>query len=162
MSLPTITGIARLIADPELRFGPSGTAICKMRLVFNSRKLNQQTQQWEDSDSFFVDGVLFKEAAEQAAESYTRQSEVVVTGRLKTRSYETREGEKRSATELLIDGIGASTRFATVTINKMQRSGGGQQQSQQSGGMNDPWSTSGGPGRGQAQGASSFDDEPPF
>jgi single-strand DNA-binding protein len=159
MSLPSIHGVARLMADPELRFSPSGAAVCKMRLVFNSRKLNQQTNTWEDSDSFFVDGVLFKEAAEQAAESYVRQSEVVVTGRLKTRQYETREGEKRSTTELIIDGIGASTRFATVSINKMQRSGGqatgGQQPSGQ--GFDDPWSTSTGNGPGRVQ-----DNEVPF
>lgn len=158
MSLPTISGVARLIDDPELRFGPSGVAITKMRLVFNSRKLNQQTQQWEDSDSFFVDGVLFKEAAEQAAESYKRQSEVVVTGRLKTRQYETREGEKRSTTELIIDGIGASTRFATVSINKMQRSGGGQSQPAQ--GSADPWST--GVAQTGPTKTADFDAEAPF
>jgi single-strand DNA-binding protein len=161
MSLPSISGVARLLEDPELRFGPSGVAICKMRLVFNSRKLNQQTQQWEDSDSFFVDGVVFKEAAEQAAESYTRQSEVVVSGRLKTRQWEDREGKKRSTPELVIDAIGASTRFATVKIQKMQRSsGGGQSQPAQGGNFDDPWSTSAGngPGRGPAVNQ----DEPPF
>jgi single-strand DNA-binding protein len=125
MSLPTINGTAKLLDDPELRFSPAGVAICKMRLVFNSRKLNQQTNQWEDADSFFVDAVLFKDAAEKAAESYTRQAEVVVSGRLKTRSYETREGEKRSTTELLVDAIGASTRWDTVTINKMARASAG-------------------------------------
>lgn len=164
MSLPTISGVARLLADPELRFSPAGAAVCKMRLVFNSRKLNQQTNTWEDSDSFFVDGVLFKEAAEQAAESYQRQSEVVVTGRLKTRQYETREGEKRSSTELIIDGIGASTRFATVSINKMQRSGGGSPQpARQGGGDGDPWaSQSAQPSRGFGGQPADPDDEPPF
>src|SRR4051812_27511987 len=94
MSLPTLSGVARLLEDPQLRFTPSGVAVAKLRLVFNSRKLNQQTQQWEDADSFFVDGVLFKEAAEQAAESYQRQSEVLVQGRLKTRQYEDKDGNK--------------------------------------------------------------------
>ncbi len=157
MSLPTITGVARLMADPELRYSSAGVAILKMRLVFNSRRKNESTGQWEDADSFFVDGVLFKEAAEQAAESYMRQSEVVVTGRLKTRQYETKDGEKRSATELLIDAIGASTRFATVKISKMQRSNGGSQQQSQGGGMDDPWATASGPGRGQGN-----DGPPPF
>jgi single-strand DNA-binding protein len=162
MSLPTINGTAKLLDDPELRFSPAGVAICKMRLVFNSRKLNQQTNQWEDADSFFVDAVLFKDAAEKAAESYTRQAEVVVSGRLKTRSYETREGEKRSTTELLVDAIGASTRWDTVTINKMARASAGR--APQSGGDSDPWANSG-PGRssGSPAGSSSsnFDSEPP-
>lgn len=162
MSLPTLTGVARLLEDPALRFGPSGTAVCKLRLVFNSRRKNETTGQWENSDSYFVDGVLFKEAAEQAAESYIRQSEVIVSGRLKTRQYEDREGNKKSTTELVIDAIGASTRFATVSINKMQRSGssGNSAQPAQSnaGGLDDPWSTpaSNGPGRGTA------DEPPPF
>lgn len=159
MSLPTIHGVARLLEDPALRFSPSGAAVCKLRLVFNSRRKNEATGQWEDADSYFVDGVLFKEAAEQAAESYVRQSEVVVTGRLKTRQYETRDGEKRSTTELMIDAIGASTRFATVSINKMARSGGGQGAAARKDNVDDPWASAApaGPGGG------GFDDSaPPF
>lgn len=124
MSLPTISGVARLTEDPELRYSPSGMAICKVKLAFNQRKKNEATGQWEDGDVFFVDGALFKQEAENVAESLQRGLEVAVTGRLKTRRYETKEGEKRSVVELLIDGIGPVMKFATVRVNKMDRNGG--------------------------------------
>lgn len=147
MSLPTISGVARLIDDPELRFSAGGIAVCKIRLAFNSRKKNDATGQWEDGDTFYVDGTVFKQEAENVAESLIRGTEVAVTGRLKTRKYETREGEKRSVTELMVDAIGPTLKFATAKVNKMERSGGAVTSS----GPNakpaaDPWST----------------DEPPF
>lgn len=162
MSLPTITGVARLLDDPELRFAASGTAVCKVRLAFNSRKKNDATGQWEDADSFFVDGAVFKQEAENLAESLTRGMEVVVTGRLKTRRYETKEGEKRSVTELMIDGIGPSLKFATATVNKMSRSGGQSGGSAQGGGGgDDPWATAA-PAGNTASGGGFDDDTPPF
>ncbi|MER7278366.1 single-stranded DNA-binding protein [Dactylosporangium sp. NPDC000244] len=162
MSLPTLSGVARLTDDPALRFAPSGTAVCKVRLAFNSRK-RDDAGNWSDGDSFYVDGVLFKQAAEHAAESLSRGTEVVVTGRLKTEQWEDKNGGgKRSAPSLLIDSIGPSLAFATAKVEKMQRSGaqssgkgGG---SGFGGGNDDPWANSAPAGGKQ----SSFDDEPPF
>jgi single-strand DNA-binding protein len=144
MSLPTITGTARLLEDPELRFSASGMAILKMRLVFNSRRKNPDTGAWEDSDSFFVNAVMFKQAAENAAEALARQTEVVVTGRLKTENWETKTGEKRSAPSLLIDSIGpAVNNFQTARVSKMDRSSsaGSQQTTATTAPADDPWSS---------------------
>lgn len=165
MSLPPIFGTARLLDDPELRFSPSGTAVCRVRLAFNSRRKNPDTQQWEDADTLFVDGTVFKQEAENVAESLTRGMEVVVYGRMKTERYETREGEKRSATKLMIDGIGPSLKFATAKVNKLSRSGGaGDNGGGFGGGSDDPWSSAapapaGGTSR---QGGGNFEEEPPF
>lgn len=155
MSLPTISGTARLIEDPELRFGASGVAICKVRLAFNSRKLNQQTQQWEDADSFFVNAVMFKQPAENAAEAFQHGQEVVVTGRLKTEKWETKDGEKRSAPSLLIDSIGpAVNNIQTAKVSKLDRTNGGQSNAgfggqRQAAPAGDPW-------------AAQDDSQPPF
>lgn len=119
--LPTLSGTARLTADPELRFSPSGVAVVKVGLAFNSRRRNQAGE-WEDGDVFFVSGTTFKEHAEHIAESLWRGTEVVVTGRLKTHSWEDRaSGQKRSTPELLIDTIGPSLRFATAKVSKAER-----------------------------------------
>ncbi|SCL12810.1 single-stranded DNA-binding protein [Micromonospora inyonensis] len=155
MSLPVISGVARLTDDPELRYAASGTAVCKLRLAFNSRKKNDSTGQWEDGDTFFVDGTVFNQEAEHAAESLQRGLEVVVTGRLKTRRYETKEGEKRSVVELMVDGIGPALKFATATVNKMQRSGGSTG-TRPAPAADDPWATAPPAGR------NSRDDIPPF
>lgn len=121
MALPTTHGQGRLTADPELRFAPSGTAVATVPLAFNSRRKNERGE-WEDGDTFFVRGKLFGDAAENACETYGRGTEVVVTGRLKTDQWQDKNtGEKRSATSLMIDTIGASTRYATATIAKTQR-----------------------------------------
>ncbi|MER7166989.1 single-stranded DNA-binding protein [Micromonospora sp. NPDC000207] len=160
MSLPPIFGTARLLDDPELRFAPSGVAVCRVRLAFNSRRKNQETGQWEDSDTLFVDGTVFKQEAEHVAESLTRGMEVVVYGRLKTERYETREGEKRSATKLMIDGIGPSLKFATAKVSKMQRSGGGSGQGSGGASGDDPWST-GSPSPART-GGGNFAEDPPF
>lgn len=147
MALPTMTGVGRMIEDPELRFTPSGMAIAKLRLAFNDRRLNKDTNEWEDGDSYFVDGTVFKEVAEHVAESLTKGMEVCVSGRLKTRKYETKEGEKRSVVELVIDSIGPSLKFATATVTKAGKSGGG---------------SSTGQARPAARQQASFDDTPPF
>lgn len=169
MSLPNLSGVGRLIEDPELRFAPSGTAVCKMRLAFNSRK-KQDDGTWADDKSFFVDATAFGQMAENCAESFTRATDVWVSGRLVTDKWEDRQtGEKRSKPSLLIDDIGPSVRFATATVNKASRSSGGNQSSggqrgsaAQGGGFaNDPWASpqpaSTGAGR-----QSGFDDEVPF
>lgn len=162
MSLPNLTGVGRLIDAPELRFTPSGKAVCKVRLAFNSRRKNPQTEQWEDADVYFVDGSLWDQEAENVAQSLDKGHEVLVTGRLKTRKYETKEGEKRSVTELAIDSIAPTMKYATVAVKKLDRSGGnnGGQDRQpvaaRSGAKPadpDPWGGSGGFGGGE---------EPPF
>lgn len=103
MSLPNLTGTARLYDDVEMRFTPSGMAISRVPLVFNSRRKNQQTQEWEDGDNLWITGLLFKDRAEEAVERLAKGDEVVVSGRVKTNSWEDKEGNKRSTTELLLD-----------------------------------------------------------
>jgi len=164
MSLPTLTGTARLMQDPELRFGASGTAVVKVRLAFNSRKKDPQSGEWKDDASFFIDGKAFGQAAENLAESLSRGVEVVVSGRLKTEQWE-KDGEKRSGPALLIDSIGPSLRGATATVTKAGGSGQGQQQYQQARqrssqeGREDPWATS---GAAAQAGAGSWSEDPPF
>lgn len=160
MSLPTLNGTARLIDDPELRFSAgSGKAVVKVRLAFNSRR-KDQSGEWVDADSFFIDGKAFDKAAENIAESLFRGIEVVVSGRLKTEKWETREGEKRSAPTLLIDSIGPSLRNATATVTKAGGQGKGQQANGQARqGREDPWASSG----AAAQQSGGWSDEaPPF
>jgi single-strand DNA-binding protein len=163
MSLPNLSGTARLYKDVDLRFNPNGMAIAKVPLVFNARK-KDDAGNWVDGDSFFVTGLLFKERAEEAAEKLTRGAEVMVSGRPKTNSWEDREGNKRSSTELLIDSIGLTVR---EVLKKADRGGGfGQQdtyggQGGRQGGRGgqsqppagDPWATSGQQG---------IPDDPPF
>lgn len=155
MALPTISGTARLTADPEIRFAASGMAVSKMNIAFNSRR-KDQAGNWVDGDTFFVEAVAFKQLAENIAETLTRGMEVVVTGRLKTESWEDREtGAKRSKPSLMIDSIGPSIAFATAKVQKLDRSAG-------SGGnaaAGDPWSSSTSSTSG---GGSAFDDTPPF
>lgn len=149
MSLPTMHGTGRLTADAEVRFAPSGTAVATIPLAFNARKLNRDTGQWEDGDVCFLRGVLFKEPAENAADTYRRGMEVVISGRLKTEEWNDREtGEKRSRTALLIDAIGPSTRYATADVRKADR-----RESARPGGS---WDDA------PAPAPSGFSEEPPF
>lgn len=152
MSLPTLSGTGRLTADPELRFAPSGTAVCKVNVAFNSRRKNAQGE-WEDADVLFVGGTLFKEAAENAAETLGKGDEVIVSGRLKTRQWETPDGEKRSTVELLIDSIGPSLRYAQAKVQKMGRSS----QGGTAAAADDPWASA-----TPAQPAAASASEPPF
>lgn len=117
MSLPTLSGTGRLYADPDLRFGSTGTAVAKIPLAFNSRRKNQQTGDWEDGDSYFITGTLFGDRAEAAVEALQRGAEVVVSGRLKTRQWE-QDGEKRSMPELMIDSIGPTVRAVTKKTDR--------------------------------------------
>lgn len=119
MSLPTMHGTGRLTAASELRFAKSGTAVATVPLAFNARRYNRESGQWEDGDTCFIRGTLFGDAAEHASETYGRGDEVVIIGRLKTDQWQDRNtGEKRSATALLIDSIGPSTRSAKAEIVK--------------------------------------------
>ncbi|MGH8840710.1 MAG: single-stranded DNA-binding protein [Jiangellaceae bacterium] len=177
-----ITVVGNLTDDPELRFTPSGAAVANFRVASTPRTFNRQTNAWEDGDPLFLSCSVWRQAAENVAESLQRGARVVVTGRLKQRSYETREGEKRTVFELDVDEIGPSLRYATAKVTKTQRSGGGFVGAPASGGGapasgGDPWATGGPPAGQQAQGggqsgqpdpwsggpaAAPAGDEPPF
>ncbi|MFF9287570.1 single-stranded DNA-binding protein [Streptomyces griseosporeus] len=167
MSLPTLNGTARLIDNPEIRFTAAGTAVVKVRLAFNSRRKDDNGQ-WVDGDSFFIDGKLFGQHAQNLADSLEKGMEVVVSGRLKTEKWETREGEKRSGPSLLVDSIGPSLRYATATVTKVGGSGNGREAAYQAArgassreGRQDPWAQ-GVPGTEPAGQANAWDSEPPF
>jgi single-strand DNA-binding protein len=165
----TITVIGNLTADPELRFTPSGAAVANFTVASTPRIFDRQSSEWKDGEALFLRCNIWREAAENVAESLTRGSRVIVTGRLKQRSFETREGEKRTVFEVEVDEIGPSLRYATAKVNKASRSGGG------GGGFGAGSSGAGGGGSrssepkddpwGSAPASGSFsggDDEPPF
>ncbi len=171
----TITVVGNLTDDPELRFTPSGAAVAKFRVASTPRFLDKASGEWKDGDPLFLACTVWRQAAENVAESLQRGARVIVSGRLRQRSYETREGEKRTVIELEVDEIGPSLRYATAKVQKMSRSsGGGFGGSGGSGGSgggagggglaDDPWAsaTPAAGGGGGSGGGSSFDDEPPF
>jgi single-strand DNA-binding protein len=166
-----ITVIGNLTADPELRFTPSGAAVANFTVASTPRMFDRQTNEWKDGEALFLRCNIWREAAENVAESLTRGSRVIVSGRLKQRSFETREGEKRTVVELEVDEIGPSLRYATAKVNKASRSGGGGGGFGGGGGSRQPAQSSGGGGAasedpwGSAPASGSFgggDDEPPF
>ena len=167
----TITVVGNLTADPELRFTPSGAAVANFTVASTPRIYDRQSGEWKDGEALFLRCNIWREAAENVAESLTRGARVIVTGRLKQRSFETREGEKRTVVEVEVDEIGPSLRYATAKVNKASRSGGGggggfgggadpakrRRRRASSGSGDDPW--------GSAPASGSFgggDDEPPF
>jgi len=161
-----ITVIGNLTDDPELRFTPSGAAVAKFRIASTPRILDRQTNEWKDGEPLFLACNIWRQAAENVAESLQRGARVIVSGRLRQRSYETREGEKRTVMELEVDEIGPSLKYATAKVQKMQRSsggggfgsGGGNSGNAGGGsGMDDPWSSA-----APAAGSGNFDEEPPF
>src|ERR1043166_1491100 len=121
----TITVVGNLTDDPELRFTPSGAAVAKFRVASTPRTLDKASGEWKDGEPLFLSCSVWRQPAENVAESLQRGSRVIVTGRLRQRSYETREGEKRTVFELEVDEIGPSLRYATAKVQKMQRSSGG-------------------------------------
>ncbi|MBO0885605.1 MAG: single-stranded DNA-binding protein [Mycobacterium sp.] len=162
----TITVVGNLTADPELRFTPSGAAVANFTVASTPRIYDRQSGEWRDGEALFLRCNIWREAAENVAESLTRGARVIVTGRLKQRSFETREGEKRTVVEVEVDEIGPSLRYATAKVNKASRSGGGfgsggsrQAAPAQAGGGagDDPWGSA--PASGSFAGG---DDEPPF
>jgi single-strand DNA-binding protein len=161
----TITVIGNLTDDPELRFTSSGQAVAKFRVASTPRFMDRQTNEWKDGEPLFLPCTVWRQAAENIAESLTRGARVIVSGRLKQRTYETREGEKRTVIELEVDEVGPSLRYATAKVQKMSRSsssGGGFGASQGPKQGDDPWASDP-PGNADATRASgSFDDEPPF
>ena len=120
-----ITVVGNLVADPELRFTPSGAAVANFRIASTPRRFNSQTSQWEDGEALFLTCNIWRQAAENVAESLQRGMRVVVQGRLKQRSFETREGEKRTVYELEVDEVGPSLRYATAQVTRTPREGGG-------------------------------------
>lgn len=122
----TITIIGNLTNDPELRFTPSGQAVANFTIASTPRTFNRQSNGWEDGETLYLRASVWREAAENVAESLTKGMRVIVSGRLKSRSYETKEGEKRTVMELEVDEIGPSLRYANAKVNRTQRNGQGQ------------------------------------
>lgn len=142
-----ITVIGNLTADPELRFTPSGAAVANFTVASTPRTFDKQTNEWKDGEALFLNCSVWRQAAENAAESLVRGMRVIVSGRLKARSYETREGEKRTVFEIDVDEVGPSLKYATAKVQKTTRQGGGGGGGGGFGGGDDPWSN-------QSQGSS--------
>jgi len=162
-----ITVVGNLTADPELRFTASGAAVANFTVASTPRTFDRASGEWKDGEALFLRCNIWRQAAENVAESLTRGSRVVVTGRLKQRSFDTKEGEKRTVIELEVDEIGPSLRYATAKVNRVNRpagtggagGGGGFGGSGGSGGSapaDDPWASA--PPAGQG----GYSDEPPF
>lgn len=176
-----ITVVGNIVADPELRFTPAGAAVANFRVASTPRRYNSQTNQWEDGEAMFLTCNVWRQAAENVAETLSKGMRIIVTGRLKQRSFQTREGENRTVFEIDVDEVGPSLRYATAQVNRNPREGGGNygggqqkrsnnnnqggfggQQQQQSQQQNqapaeDPWNSA--PPAGGFGGA---DSEPPF
>ncbi len=154
----TLTVIGNLTALPELRFTPSGAAVANFTIASTPRVLDRQTNEWKDGQALFLRCSIWREAAENVAESLLKGSRVIASGRLKQRSYETREGEKRTVVELEVDEIGPSLKYATAKVNKASRSNGDGPGGYGSGNRppaDDPWGSAPATFGGG-------DDEPPF
>jgi single-strand DNA-binding protein len=146
-----ITVVGNLTSDPELRFTPSVAAVANFTVASTPRQFDRQTNEWKDQETLFLNCSVWRQAAENAAESLQRGMRVIVQGRLKARSYETREGEKRTVFEIDVEEVGPSLKMATAKVTKTTRSGGGQGGGGFSGGSDDPWAASGAAqGGGQA------------
>jgi single-strand DNA-binding protein len=166
-----ITIAGNLVDDPELRFTPAGQPVARFRVASTPRFRDNNSGEWKDGDSLFLTCNVWRQAAENVAESLTRGMRVIVSGRLRQRSYETKEGEKRTVYEVEVDDVGPSLRNASAKVNRVARSGGdggysggrsssgpaGQAGSRsggsQGGGDSDPWAADSGSG---------YSDEPPF
>ncbi|MDT0307060.1 single-stranded DNA-binding protein [Streptomyces sp. DSM 44917] len=186
-----ITVVGNLVDDPELRFTPSGAAVAKFRVASTPRIFDRQTSEWRDGESLFLTCSVWRQAAENVAESLTKGTRVIVQGRLKQRSYEDRDGVKRTVFELEVDEVGASLRSATAKVTRAAGGGGRGGQGGGGGGWGggpggpsggqgggggapagDPWATGapagggqqGGGGGGWGGGGSGggYSDEPPF
>ena len=175
-----ITLVGNLTADPELRFTPSGAAVANFTVASTPRTFDRQTSEWKDGDAMFINCSVWRQYAENVAESLQKGTRVIVSGRLKSRSYETREGEKRTVFEVDVDEVGPALRYSTAKLTRTTAGGpgggggGGQWQGNQSqggsstssgGGAQDPWSSNApaGGNRGAADPwAQSNAEEPPF
>lgn len=157
-----VTVVGNLTNDPELRFTPSGAAVASFTVAASSRYLDKATNEWKDSDPVFMRCSVWRQYAENVAESLQKGMRVIVQGRLKQRSYETREGEKRTVVEMEVDDVGPALRYATAKVTRTQRGesgfGGGSGGGGNAGPADDPWATSG----GDSAGGGAAYDEPPF
>src|SRR5690349_9882365 len=159
-----ITVIGNITGDPELRFTPSGAAVANFTVASTPRQFDRQSNEWKDGETLFMRCSVWRDAAENVAESLQRGTRVIVSGRLKSRSYETKEGEKRTVIEMEVDEVGPSLRYATAKVNRTQRAGGGGGfggGGQQGGGFgggggqqDDPWATGPSGGQGGQQSSS--------
>ncbi|GGD11714.1 single-stranded DNA-binding protein [Nocardioides daphniae] len=120
-----ITVVGNLVDDPELRFTPSGAPVANFRIASTPRTFDRQTNEWKDGDALFLSCSIWRQAAENVAESLQKGMRVVVQGRLKQRQYETREGEKRTVVELEVEEIGPSLKYATAKVTRASGGGGG-------------------------------------
>ena len=150
-----MTVIGNLTADPELRFTASGAAVANFTVASTPRFFDRSTGEWKDGEALFLRCNIWRQAAENVAETLTRGMRVIVQGRLRQRSFETKEGEKRTVIELEVDEIGPSLRYATAKVNKVSRGGSGFG-GQPTGMADDPW------GSAPPAGSGGFSDEPPF
>ena len=165
-----ITLVGNLTADPELRFTPSGAPVANFTVASTPRNFDRATGEWKDGDAMFINCSVWRQAAENAAETLTKGMRVIVQGRLKSRSYETREGERRTVFEIEVDEVGPSLRYATAKVNRTSGGGGGGYSQQGgSGGGDNNWSSNSGQGGGGGNRqpvndpwASAQSDEPPF
>jgi len=169
----TITVVGNLTADPELRFTSSGAAVASFTVASTPRTFDKASGEWKDGEALFMRCSIWRQSAENVAESLTRGARVIVSGRLKQRSYDTREGEKRTVIELEVDEVGPSLRYATAKVKRANRgegggaafsggggggnNGGGGGASRQSAPADDPWGSA-----PPAGGGGGFSDEPPF
>src|SRR5688572_15502651 len=138
----TITVVGNLVDDPELRFTPSGAAVANFRIASTPRTFDRQTNEWKDGDALFLSCSVWRQAAENVAESLVKGMRVVVQGRLKSRQYETREGEKRTVFEIEVEEVGPSLKYATAKVTRTTRQGAGGGYSGGGGGgatQDDPW-----------------------
>lgn len=152
-----ITVVGNLTADPELKFTPSGAGVANFSVASTPRMLDKASGEWKDGDPLFLRCSIWRDAAEHVAESLTKGMRVIVQGRLKQRSYETREGEKRTVYELEVDEIGPSLRYAVAEVTRGDKGG-----NRSSGDRPDQRDSSFSGGNGPGRSSSSFDDEPPF
>jgi single-strand DNA-binding protein len=154
-----VTIVGNLTNDPELRFTPSGAAVASFTVASTPRVLDKTTNEWKDGEALFMRCSVWRQYAENVAESLQKGTRVIVTGRLKQRSYETREGEKRTVVEMEVDEVGPALKYATAKVNKVQRGGGGfggdssASTASSAASSDDPWAS--GP-------SSAGFDEPPF
>ena len=166
-----ITVVGNLTADPELRFTPSGAAVANFTVASTPRTLDKSTNEWKDGEALFLRCSVWRQAAENVAESLTKGTAVIVQGRLKQRSFETKEGEKRTVYELDVDEIGPSLKWASAKVNRTTRGGGqggggggygssgGSQGGSGGAPASDPWASAPAGGGG---GGGGWSDEPPF
>ena len=156
MNDTTLTITGNLVDDPELRFTPSGQPVARFRIASTPRYFDKASNAWKDGDSLFLTVNVWRQAAENVAESLTRGARAIVTGRLRQRSYETKEGEKRTVYEIEADEVGVSLRNATAKVSKVTRTStgnGGRGQAATAGSDADPWAS---------EPSGGYSDEPPF